>query len=96
MTVRYMAGCSAHEVILEVGDAGRAMVITHWESKEGAIAVLNPYQHDKAGEARAVGLTQAGLLGFNDSRARRALQRSASVGPRNTCGSSDTRRYRFV
>ena len=96
MTVRYMAGCRAHEVLLDVSDAGRAMVTAHWASKEGALAVLNPYQHDKAGEVRAVGLTQAGLLGFDDSKARRGLQRSASVGPRNTSGSSDTQRYRFV
>ena len=40
------AGYLDHEVILDVSDSGHAMVNTHWESQDAAMAVLNPYQHD--------------------------------------------------
>ena len=40
------AGYLGHEVILDVSDPGLAMVNTHWESQDAAMAVLDQYQHD--------------------------------------------------
>ena len=59
------AGYLDHEVILDVSDAGHVMVNTHWESKEVAMAVLDPYQHDdKVVKAtKLIGGPPAGFVG---------------------------------
>ena len=59
------AGYLDHEVILDVKDSGHAMVNTHWESQDAAMAVLDPYQHDdKIVQAtKLIGTAPTGFVG---------------------------------
>ena len=59
------AGYLDHEIILDLSDSGHAMINTHWESQEAAMAVLNPYQHDdKIVQAtKLIGAPPSGFVG---------------------------------
>ena len=59
------AGYLDHEIILDMSDAGHAMVNTHWESQDAAMAVLDPYQHDdKIVQAtKLIGSAPTGFVG---------------------------------
>lgn len=57
------AGYLDHEVILNLSDAGCAIINAHGENKEAAMVVLGPYRHnDKVVQAtKLLGAPQSGI-----------------------------------